>query len=134
MSNKEQRVIYPEQAPSYYNDWKFSPAIESQGFIFVSGCTGTMDNGVVPDGITAQTRQAFHRIGMCLDEAGVSFADIVEMTTYHVGLKSHLEEFRAAKDEFIVEPYPAWTAIGVSELASEGALVEIRVVAKRRVT
>ncbi len=134
MSESEQKIIYPKGAPSYYHDWKFSPAVESQGFIFISGCTGTMDNGVVPDGITKQTRQAFSRIKMCLDEAGVGFSDIVEMTTYHVGLNSHLNEFRTVKDEFIIKPYPAWTAIGVAELASEGALVEIRVIAKRRAT
>jgi enamine deaminase RidA (YjgF/YER057c/UK114 family) len=35
------------------------------------------------------------------------------------------------KDEFISPPYPAWTAIGVSELITEGVLIEIRVIAKR---
>jgi len=133
MSENDQKIIHPDSAPSYYRDWKFSPAVEYRGFIFVSGCTGTMENGIVPEGITAQTRQAFSRIKMSLDEAGVNFSDIVEMTTYHVGLNSHLDEFRAAKDEFISEPYPAWTAIGVTELASEGALVEIRVIAKSRI-
>ncbi|WP_425248200.1 Rid family hydrolase [Desulfospira joergensenii] len=44
----------------------------------------------------------------------------------------HLEDFKRIKDEFINEIYPAWTAIGVSELAVEGALIEIRVIAKLR--
>jgi hypothetical protein len=35
------------------------------------------------------------------------------------------------KDEFMFEPYAAWTAIGVSELISEVALVEIRAIARR---
>ena len=132
MSDNEQKVIYPDKAPDYYNAWRFSPAIESQGFIFVSGCTGTLDNGEVPESVAAQARQAFYRIGLCLEAAGAGFGDVVEMTTYHVGLNSHLETFRSVKDEFIVAPFPAWTAIGVSELASKGAVVEIKVVAKRR--
>jgi enamine deaminase RidA (YjgF/YER057c/UK114 family) len=33
------------------------------------------------------------------------------------------------KDRHIVAPYPAWSAIGVSELIAEGALVEIRAIA-----
>jgi enamine deaminase RidA (YjgF/YER057c/UK114 family) len=33
------------------------------------------------------------------------------------------------RDEFISAPWPAWTAIGVSELAVPGARVEVRVVA-----
>jgi hypothetical protein len=35
------------------------------------------------------------------------------------------------KDEFVGSPYPAWTAIGVTELITEGTLLEIRVIAKR---
>ena len=132
MSESDHKVIYPKDARSYYADWKFSPAVSCRGFVFVSGCTGTKDDGTVPAGIAAQTRQAFNVIKKSLDEAGISFSDIVEMTTYHVGLNDHLAEFRSVKDEFIVEPFPARTAIGVSELASPGALVEIRVVAKSR--
>ncbi|MGK0273337.1 MAG: enamine deaminase RidA (YjgF/YER057c/UK114 family) [Cocleimonas sp.] len=52
------------------------------------------------------------------------------MITYHVGLRANLESFMSVKDEFIFEPFPAWTAVGVSELAKEGAIVEIRVTAK----
>lgn len=50
----------------------------------------------------------------------------------HVGLKEHLAAFMAAKDRCIAAPYPAWTAIGVTELITEGALAEIRVIAARR--
>lgn len=53
------------------------------------------------------------------------------MTTYHMGLREHLDAFIKVKDEFVSEPYPAWTAIGVTELITEGTLVEIRVIAKR---
>ncbi len=126
MIDGDRNIIYPKNAPAYYRDWKFSPAVECNGFVFVSGCTGTMENGTVPEGIADQTRQAFLRIEMSLREAGVGFSDIVDMTTYHVGLRDHLAEFRSVKDEFISEPHPAWTAIGVSELASEGAVLKLR--------
>jgi enamine deaminase RidA (YjgF/YER057c/UK114 family) len=36
------------------------------------------------------------------------------------------------KDRYVEAPYPAWTAIGVVELAVSGALVEIRVTARLR--
>jgi enamine deaminase RidA (YjgF/YER057c/UK114 family) len=35
------------------------------------------------------------------------------------------------RDEFLSEPWPAWTAIGVSELAVPQAHVEIRVTARK---
>ena len=58
-------------------------------------------------------------------------ATVVEMTTYHVELRKHLNAFIKIKDEFVRTPYPAWTAIGVTELITEGTLLEIRVIAKR---
>ena len=38
-------------------------------------------------------------------------------------------EFMSVRDEFLSEPWPAWTAIGITELAIPGARVEIRVTA-----
>jgi enamine deaminase RidA (YjgF/YER057c/UK114 family) len=54
------------------------------------------------------------------------------LTTFHVGLREHLGTFVAVKDRYLEAPYPAWTAIGVVELAVPGALVEIRVTARLR--
>lgn len=51
------------------------------------------------------------------------------MTSYHVGLRDHIAIFRSVRDEFVREPYPAWTAIEVSGFITPGAIVEIRAVA-----
>jgi enamine deaminase RidA (YjgF/YER057c/UK114 family) len=53
------------------------------------------------------------------------------MTTYHVDLRTHLADFVTIKDEFIHEPYPTWTAVGISELITPGTLLEMRIIAKR---
>jgi len=52
------------------------------------------------------------------------------MTSYHVGLAAHIDEFCAVKDAFVPAPYPAWTAVGISELAIPGASVEIQITAR----
>jgi enamine deaminase RidA (YjgF/YER057c/UK114 family) len=91
-----------------------------------------MPNEPISHNIVDQIRQSFLKIEMSLTEVGLTLSDVVEMTTYHVGLKEQLEVFKQIKDEFINEPYPAWTAIGVSELAVDGALIEIRVIAKEK--
>ena len=62
-------------------------------------------------------------------EAGSSMDNVIEMTTYHVGLQEHIGTFMKVKDKYVKEPYPAWTAIGITELAIPGGLVEIRVIA-----
>jgi enamine deaminase RidA (YjgF/YER057c/UK114 family) len=77
-------------------------------------------------------RDAFRFVRANLAAAGLDLSHVVEMTTYHVGLRKHLDAFIKVKDEFVSAPYPAWTAVGVSELITPGTLVEIRVIASRR--
>ena len=67
-----------------------------------------------------------------LGEAGATWADVVEMTSYHIGLREHIETLFAVHREFVAEPYPAWTAVGVTELLSKDAVLEIAVTAVRR--
>ncbi len=126
----DKKQIYPKSSENYYDDWGFSPAIESNGFIFISGCTGTRSDGSVPSDIEEQTHIAFQRIKKSLDEAGIGFESLVDLTSYHVGLGERLEKFMKVKSQYIPELFPAWTAIGVSELAAKGALVEVRVIAR----
>ncbi|MFK7804538.1 MAG: Rid family hydrolase [Anaerolineae bacterium] len=90
---------------------------------------------IIPDGRRSSYDNwhfapAVESVGESLTEAGLTFADVVEMTTYHVGLQAHLKEFIEVKDRFVPAPYPAWTAIGVVELAVLGAVIEVQVTAK----
>jgi enamine deaminase RidA (YjgF/YER057c/UK114 family) len=126
----DKKVIIPTDLRKKYDDWHFSPAVESGGFIFISGCTGTELDGTISNDEKVQFRQAFKTAEKSLIEAGLTYSNVVEMTTYHVGLRKYLKAFMTIKDEFIPEPFPAWTAIGVAELAVEGAIIEIKITAK----
>lgn len=124
------RFASPEFA-DYPEVWHFSPVVESNGFLFLSGQTGCRPDGSISNDPETQFRDAFGYVAGNLSTAGLGFRDVVEMTTYHVGLRAHLDAFTRVKDEFVPPPYPAWTAIGVSELISEDSLVEIKVIARR---
>ena len=129
MSSK--KVIVSPKFRHLLNDWHLSPAIDDGDYVFFSGVTGTHPDLSVSDDPETQFRETFRFLEKNLAQAGLQFDDIVEMTTYHVGLREHLHKFMKVKDEFISPPFPAWTAIGVSELITEGTLIEIKVVAKR---
>lgn len=125
--------LIPETQRAYHDNWHFSPGVAAGGFVFLSGATGgDRQTGQMPEDLAEQTENAFATIAEVLAEDGLTLADVVEMTTYHVGLQAHLDAFKAVKDRHVHVPYPAWTAIGVTELASAGAAVEIRVIARRR--
>ena len=79
-----------------------------------------------------QLRQTFVNVGQTLEEAGASWADVVEITSFHVGLRAQAGLLLRVAAEFLSDPYPAWSAVGVSELFEEEALVEIRCVAVTR--
>ena len=125
------KSVIPERFSHYYNEWHFAPASKIDNFVFCSGVTGTQPGRDISSDPETQFRAAFETVSLYLEEAGLSLRDIVEMTTYHVDLRAHLDIFMRVKDEYIKEPYPAWSAIGVSELITEGAFVEIRVIAHR---
>ncbi len=125
----DRTVIIPEGLEAQYTRFHYAPAVRVGEWIHASGVIGTeADHSISPDPST-QFDRAFANIGVVLNGAGASFANIVSMTSFHVGLNEHLRAFSAAKDRFVGEPYPAWTAIGCTELAFPGALVEVQVVA-----
>ena len=98
--------------------------------MFVSGHIGRDEHGVLSDDPEVQIREAFRSVGRTLAEVGATWADVVEMTSYHVGLQVQKEAILRIHHEFIREPpYPAWTATGVTELFSADAVFELSVVA-----
>ena len=75
---------------------------------------------------------AFESLAEVLAAAGSSLGDVVEMTSFHVDMAATLGPFMAARDAVMSEPWPAWTAIGCTELAIPGGLAEIKVTAVDR--
>jgi enamine deaminase RidA (YjgF/YER057c/UK114 family) len=109
--------------------WHMSPVVEANGLLLLSGQTGVHPDATISGDPETQIRDTFRFLGMNLRAAGLGLQDIVEMTTYHVGLRAHLDIFVKVKDELIHAPYPAWTAIGVTELWTPGSIVEVRAIA-----
>lgn len=72
----------------------------------------------------------FDHLQQYLAAADTDLDALVEITTYHVNMREHLDAFIAVKDEYLTDPYPAWSAIGVTELITSGALVELRAIAE----
>jgi enamine deaminase RidA (YjgF/YER057c/UK114 family) len=123
-------TVVTESGQFMYDNFHFSEATKSNGFLLCSGVIGTDGKGKVPEDIKEEFRNAWAGVGRLLAECDIGYADIVECTTYHVGLQANIEDFMSVRDEFLSEPWPAWTAIGITELAVPGSHVEIRVTAR----
>ncbi len=113
-----------------YDRFHFAEATRHGNLLLCSGILGTDAKGKLPDSIEAELDLAWQKVGALLEHAGASFGDILEYTSYHVGLQANMAAFMAARDKHLTAPWPAWTAIGITELAVPGAHVEIRVIAR----
>ncbi|OBG39631.1 MULTISPECIES: RidA family protein [Mycolicibacter] len=124
------KVVIPEWMKPIYTNFHYAPAVVVGDQLRCSGMIGIRPDLSVPEDPTEQITLAFENLRGLLGEVGLTFADVVEMTTYHVGLSEQIDKFIAVKDAYVSAPYPAWTAVGISELAIPGAVVEIRITAQ----
>ncbi|MFL4468694.1 Rid family hydrolase [Tateyamaria armeniaca] len=123
------RVLIPPALRAACAQAGMSPGIQSGGFVFLTGVTGSAPDGAMPTEDVAQFKACFDKIASVLSEADMGLDNLVEMTSYHVGLRAHFDDFDTVRRMYLSDPYPAWTAVEVAGLRRIGAVVEIRAVA-----
>lgn len=122
-------VVYPSGRQALYEQHRYSPAIKSNGFLFVSGQVGSLDDGSPQRGLKEQVRQAFENLNGILSAAGCSFEDVVDVTVFMIDPQSTFEEiWRVVPDYWGEAPHPTLTAVGATWLS--GFDFEIKVIAK----
>lgn len=126
----QKRALIPEDFREAARALNMSPGIVSGNHVFLTGVTGSGPDGEMSDDPETQFRNVFRKIAGVLAVAGLTLEAVVEMTSYHVGLREHFDLFDGVRLEAFDEPYPAWTAVEVALLRRKGALVEVRVVAQ----
>ena len=123
------RIINTDKAPKAVGP--YSQAVEANGILFISGqipidpSTGNIIDG----GIAEQTEQVLKNIGAILEEAGLSFKNVVKCTC----LLNDMDNFVAMNQvyaKYFTEEMPARAAYGVVKLPL-GVMVEIESIAVR---
>lgn len=122
-------VVIPSVWRDFYEATRIPAAVRAGEVLRLTGHTGDMPDGTFSPDPGVQTRQTFLNISQTLSEAGVSWSDVVEITSYRVGLRAQADVLLVAAAEFLEDPYPAWTDVGVTELFEPDAVVEISCVA-----
>jgi len=123
------KVIVPAVWADFYEETRIPAAVRVGDTLRLTGHTGETVDGLFSADLGSQIRQVFRNVALTLAEAGASWSDVVEINSYHVGLLSQGESLLRIASEFLADPYPAWTAVGVTELILPDALVEISCVA-----
>jgi enamine deaminase RidA (YjgF/YER057c/UK114 family) len=122
-------VVFPAGRQALYDINRYSPAIKSNGLLFVSGQVGSREDGSPEPDLQAQVRLAFNNLNAILDAAGCTFDDVIDVTVFIVDPQSRFEKIWEVVPEFWGQaPHPTVTAVGVTWLY--GFDFEIKVIAK----
>ncbi|MBE8718750.1 RidA family protein [Cellvibrio polysaccharolyticus] len=122
-------VVFPEGRQALYERNRYSPAIKSNGFLFVSGQVGSLEDGSPEPNLEAQVRRAFENLNAILASAGATFNDVIDVTVFMVNPESIFETVWKIVPEYWGEaPHPTLTGVGVTWLY--GFQFEIKVIAK----
>jgi enamine deaminase RidA (YjgF/YER057c/UK114 family) len=103
---------------------------EGARLLYVSGQVGVDSRGKLQPTFEKQAVQVWKNIGQVLKAGGMGYKDIVKMTSFITDAR-FIPANRAARDQFITEPYPASTLLVVQGLADPAMLIEIEVVAAK---
>jgi enamine deaminase RidA (YjgF/YER057c/UK114 family) len=121
-------VVFPPGRQALYERNRYSPAIRSNGLLFVSGQVGSRPDGSPEPELEAQVRLAFQNLNAILAEAGLTFDDVIDVTVFMVDPASTFERAWPIVQEFWGEaPHPTLTGVGVTWLY--GFDFEIKVIA-----
>jgi 2-iminobutanoate/2-iminopropanoate deaminase len=112
----------------------FSHAVETDGFVFVTGQMPTdpaAPDAPLPEGIEAQTKRVMENLKIVLGGIGLGFEHVTMARIYLTQFERDYAALNALWPSFFAAgKLPARTTIGVTALAV-GALVEIDLVAVR---
>jgi 2-iminobutanoate/2-iminopropanoate deaminase len=90
----------------------YSPGIVAEGrFLFVSGQGPTNEGARIVGTIEEETRLVLDNVGRVLEQAGVTFADVVRCNVYLADLDD-FASMNAVYETYFPGPQPARTTIG----------------------
>jgi len=121
------KIIHTEKAPKAVGP--YSQAVEANGMLFISGQIpiDPAIGKIVEEGIREQTEQVMKNIGVILEAAGYTYADVVKSTC----LLADMSDFKSMNEvyaKYYTEDQPARAAYSVKGLPL-GALIEIETIA-----
>jgi enamine deaminase RidA (YjgF/YER057c/UK114 family) len=124
-SDPRHTIVVSQPFADFYEATRIPAARKVGNRLLLTGHTGDAPDGSYSDDVGTQLLQTFRNVEATLHEAGASWADVVVLNSYHVGLQAQADTLLDIAAEFLIEPYPAWTAVGVTELIDPPAVIEI---------
>jgi reactive intermediate/imine deaminase len=105
----------------------YSQAIDTGSVVYLSGQIGLDPKTMqIVDGFEAQAHQVFTNLRAVAAAAGATLEQVVKLTVFVTDL-ANFAKLNEIMSGYFNEPYPARSALGVSQLP-RGALIEIEAI------
>ena len=125
----DRQPIIPPGMQAIYDTHHRAPAVRTGRTLYLSGQVGHNAQMVLVEDKEAQFVQTFENLKQVLDAAGATFADIVDVTSFHTDMRD-LPLYMKVRDRYFTGNYPAWTAVGAAQLGgTPGCFLEVKAVA-----
>jgi len=124
------KIILPKKLSRPRGNYSHGVLVTPGQLLFIAGQTAVDSNGnVVGIGdALIQAQKVYENISTILSEAGMSFSDIVKLTTFVTDV-SFREKVNEVRSQYIKKDFPASTLVVVKGLAREEFLVEVEAIA-----
>lgn len=121
-----QKVISTDKAPSAIGP--YSQAIEINGMVYTSGVIPVNPaTGEVPEGVEAQSNQAFTNLRALVEASGSKVENIVK-TTVFIKEMNDFGKMNEIYKAYFKEPFPSRSCVEVARLPKD-VLLEIEAIA-----
>lgn len=132
-AGEPKQTLMPEdpEARAFQEAVGFSDAVVHGDTIHLSGVVAAPMEG--EQGLVPAYERAFARMDATLKRLGASWDDVIVFDTFHANGKmgAQLIELMEVKNRYIKAPFPAWTAVGVTELYEPTGVTEIRLTVRK---
>jgi 2-aminomuconate deaminase len=95
----------------------------------VPGVVRDEAGNVVSYDLEAQCHAVFHNVKLLLEEEGLQWTHIVDVTTFLTHLEADFATYNRIYARYFAEHPPCRTTVGVSSLPAAGAVIELKVIA-----
>jgi enamine deaminase RidA (YjgF/YER057c/UK114 family) len=106
----------------------YADAVVAGDMVYLSGVVVGRRDG---EDLEAAYERAYRKMAAILARAGVSWADVVDVTSFHTEVNEQIRAMAAVQKRHMGGRIPAWTAIDVDRLIPDRGITEIKIVARR---
>ena len=119
------RFFNPAEMCEPFNPYSHGAEVTAGSrLIFFAGQVGADQEGNVPDDFESQINNTYRNIGTILNDAGMSFDNLVKLTTFLINPDDG-PKMREIRKSYLGEHKPAHTLLYISRLAFPEFLIEV---------